>query len=148
MLSRALARSRSPISISRLQQISRHMATTNGSHNGTFEGVALAELPKSNVFTTNLPPDEKFPTPASSFKATRKELGPRMVKGALYTFVRPEEKEDAELYAVSPQAMRDIGLKAGEEDTEDFQKLVSGNKIMWNPETGEGIYPWAQCYGG
>ena len=71
-----------------------------------------------------------------------------MVKNALFTYVRPEEKEGAELYGVSRQAMRDIGLKRGEEETEDFQKLVAGNKILWDPETTEGIYPWAQCYGG
>ena len=81
---------------------------TNGVHSGAFEGISLAELPKSNVFTTNLPADEKFASPADSYKASRKELGPRMVKGALYTFVRPEEKEHAELYGVSPRAMSDI----------------------------------------
>lgn len=120
----------------------------NGIRHSAFEGVSLAELPKSNVFTSTLPADEKFPTPAESYKASRKELGPRMVKGALYTFVKPEEKEDSELYGVSLQAMRDIGLRSGEEQTEDFKKLISGNKIIWDPETEKGIYPWAQCYGG
>ena len=134
----------------RLRQISQHMArdSINGASNGTFGGVSLAELPKSNVFTSNLPADEKFPKPEDSYSATRKELGPRMVKDALYTYIRPEEKEDPELFGVSLQAMEDIGLKAEEKDTDDFRNLVSGNKIMWSPETKEGIYPWAQCYGG
>ena len=123
-------------------------ASVNGASNGTFEGVSLAALPKSNVFTSNLPRDEKFPTPVDSYNASRKELGPRMVKNALYTLVRPEEKEDPELYGVSLQAMTDIGLKSGEDATDDFRNLVSGNKIFWDPGSKEGIYPWAQCYGG
>jgi serine/tyrosine/threonine adenylyltransferase len=72
-----------------------------------------------------------------------------MVKGALYTFVRPENKEDPELLGVSEAAMRDIGLRQGEEKTEEFRELVAGNKIFWEEEkSAEGVYPWAQCYGG
>ena len=71
-----------------------------------------------------------------------------MVKGALFTYVRPEEKDEPQLMGVSERAMRDIGLQVGEEETDDFKNLVAGNKIMWNPESREGIYPWAQCYGG
>ena len=71
-----------------------------------------------------------------------------MVRNALYTFVRPEEKEDPELYGVSYQAMKDIGLKHGEEETDEFRNLMSGNGIMWDVQSKEGIYPWAQCYGG
>lgn len=47
-----------------------------------------------------------------------------MVKGALYTYVRPEQSTSPELLAVSKAAMRDIGLKAGEEETEDFKQMV------------------------
>lgn len=71
-----------------------------------------------------------------------------MVKNALYTYVRPLETKDPELLAVSDRALRDIGLEAGEEHTEDFKQMVAGNKIFWSPETETGIYPWAQCYGG
>jgi hypothetical protein len=110
-------------------------------------GVSLAELPKSNVFTTRLPPDPAFETPESSHNAPRETLGPRLVKGALYTFVRPEPAEETELLSVSPKAMNDLGLKMGEELTPQFQALVSGNEICWNAKNG-GIYPWAQCYGG
>ena len=133
----------------RLSQVAFHMSSASlNATNGAVQGVSLADLPKSNVFTSNLPADAAFPTPAESFKASRKELGPRIVKGALYTYIRPEEKEDAQLFGVSEMAMRDIGLKPGEENTEDFKQLVAGNKILWNPENETGIYPWAQCYGG
>ena len=71
-----------------------------------------------------------------------------MVKGALYTYVRPEETQDPELLGVSKTAMKDIGLMEGLENTNDFKDLVAGNKIFWNEKTEEGIYPWAQCYGG
>lgn len=111
-------------------------------------GVTLNDLPKSNIFTTYLPPDPEFPTPIVSFKAPREDLGPRNVKGALYTYVRPEGIDHPELLAVSHRAMKDIGLREGEEETQVFKDLVAGNKIFWDPESEQGIYPWAQCYGG
>jgi uncharacterized protein YdiU (UPF0061 family) len=70
-----------------------------------------------------------------------------MVKGALFTYVRPESTNEPELLGVSSRAMEDLGLKSGEEDTSQFKALVSGNQIWWDEEKG-GIYPWAQCYGG
>ena len=117
------------------------------SHISTRAGMSLAELPKSNVFTTKLPPDPAFETPEASHNAPRETLGPRMVKGALFTYVRPEQNEEPELLGVSPRAMEDLGLKEGEEQTPQFKALVAGNKIWWSAEKG-GIYPWAQCYGG
>ena len=148
MLLRALAR-RQASSLRRLAQMAHHFSNgdINGA-NGASDGVSLVDLPKSNVFTSNLPADEKFPSPADSYKAVREELGPRMVKGAVYTYVRPEEKQDPELYGVGTRALSDIGLKHSEAETEDFKQLVSGNKILWDPESEKGIYPWAQCYGG
>ncbi len=154
MLLRSLARRRVYHRM-RLAQLSAHMSNSaiNGS-NGTSHGsngsagVSLAELPKSNVFTSSLPPDPVFPTPAASHKAPRRSLGPRMVKGALYTYVRPEESKEPELLCVSERAMEDIGLRPGEEKTEEFKQMVAGNKFFWDESSGEGIYPWAQCYGG
>ncbi|KAI4234873.1 MAG: hypothetical protein LQ352_008146, partial [Teloschistes flavicans] len=124
-------------------------AAVNGkTSNDIFPGVSLQDLPKSNTFTSKLPSDPKYQTPSASHNAPREDLGPRMVKGALYTFVRPEETSEPELLGVSPAALRDIGLCAGEENTSDFKALGAGNKIYWDPATNEGIYPWAQCYGG
>lgn len=124
---------------------------TNGQTNGAttpLEGLcSLANLPKSNNFTSKLPPDPAFPTPKDSHDAPRVNLGPRMVRDALYTFVRPVPVDKSELLGVSSRAMQDIGLKLGEEETQDFRDLVAGNKIFWTQENG-GIYPWAQCYGG
>ncbi|KAL2809518.1 hypothetical protein BJX63DRAFT_435085 [Aspergillus granulosus] len=110
-------------------------------------GLSLSDLPKSNVFTSKLPPDPGFPTPEASHNAQRESLYPRTVKKALFTFVRPETTEDPELLGVSPKAMKDIGLKPGEEETDQFKAVVSGNEFFWNDEGG-GVYPWAQCYGG
>lgn len=114
----------------------------------SFIGVAIKDLPKSNVFTQSLPPDPQFPTPTESHKASRRELGPRRVRGGLYTYVSPEETKNAELLAVSHRAMRDLGLKEGEDQTQEFKELMAGNRIEWTEETGMGSYPWAQCYGG
>ncbi|KAE8378738.1 hypothetical protein BDV26DRAFT_261121 [Aspergillus bertholletiae] len=111
------------------------------------KGLSLEELPKSNTFTAKLPPDPAFETPEISHQAPREALGPRLVKGALYTFVRPEPAREPELLNVSPKAMADLGLMPGEELTPQFKEVVSGNRFFWTEENG-GIYPWAQCYGG
>jgi serine/tyrosine/threonine adenylyltransferase len=137
---------RRPQTSIRLAQMASHFSNdANGA--AAPSAVSLADLPKSNVFTSKLPPDSAYPTPEASHKADRRELGPRMVKGALYTYVRPEPAKEPELLGVSERAMRDIGIKKGEEETQDFKEFVAGNKIFWEEEKG-GIYPWAQCYGG
>ncbi|KAI9742447.1 MAG: hypothetical protein M1818_003981 [Claussenomyces sp. TS43310] len=109
----------------------------------------LAQLPKSWTFTAALPPDPLFPTPADSHKTPREDIRPRIVRGALFTWVRPAEAQEPELLAVSPAAFFDIGLKEGEVKTEEFKQTVAGNRLLgWDEEKGEGGYPWAQCYGG
>ncbi|KAK4120815.1 UPF0061-domain-containing protein [Parathielavia appendiculata] len=123
-------------------------STSSPSHRD--EGVTLAALPKSWHFTSSLPADPLFPTPAESYKATREDLGPRQVRGALFTWVRPESQQEPELLAVSPAAMRDLGLALSEAETDEFKETVVGNEIHgWDPVTLSGPgYPWAQCYGG
>jgi len=133
----------------RLAQMTAHLSNgsvTNGTH---YAGASLADLPKSWTFTSSLPPDPKFPTPAISHKTPRDDIEPRQVRGALFTWVRPEEAKEPVLLAVSPAAMHDLGIKEGEEKTEEFKQLVAGNRLLgWDEEIGEGGYPWAMCYGG
>jgi uncharacterized protein YdiU (UPF0061 family) len=125
-------------------------ANNSASSSQADEGVTLAALPKSWHFTSALPADPLFPTPADSHKAAREDLGPRQVRGALFTWVRPEMQKEPELLAVSPAAMRDLGLAQSEAETDDFKETVAGNKMHgWDSETLSGPgYPWAQCYGG
>ena len=117
--------------------------------NGSFSGTTLRNLPKSAVFTSHLPADDAFPTPKDSHNALRDELGPRLVKGALFTYVRPEGTEDPELLCVSKAALGDIGISSDEARSEEFKQAVAGNLVIaYDSEKHEGIYPWAQCYGG
>jgi serine/tyrosine/threonine adenylyltransferase len=141
-----------PPALLRIARMSSHLANghSNGHSNGKTTKAAscvLADLPKSNNFTSKLPPDPAFPTPKDSHNAPQLELGPRMVRNALYTFVRPVPVDKPELLGVSSKAMEDVGLKQGEEETPDFKDMVAGSKIFWT-EAEDGIYPWAQCYGG
>lgn len=123
-----------------------HSAATPGPRH---QGATLRDLPKSWHFTQSLPADPAFPTPADSHKTPRDEIGPRQVRNAIFTWVRPQPQRDPELLAVSPAALRDLGIKAGEESTDDFRRLVAGNKLYgWDDDRLEGGYPWAQCYGG
>lgn len=132
----------------RLSTMASHLSN-RGLSNGSYAGDSLTNLPKTWVFTSSLPSDPQFPTPADSHKTPREDIGPKQVKGALFTWVRPESQEDPELLAVSPAAMKDLGIKLGEEKTEEFRQTVAGNKLLgWDEEKGEGGYPWAQCYGG
>ncbi|SMQ48234.1 unnamed protein product [Zymoseptoria tritici ST99CH_3D7] len=121
----------------------------NGTQYQTFN---IRDLPKSNNFTQKLPPDAEYPTPASSHKADRKNLGPRLVKNAAYTFVRPEPFKKSELVGVSKTALRDLAIDPAAVKTEDFKGTFAGNRIITleaDKEPGEkDVYPWAQCYGG
>lgn len=121
----------------------------NASKGSSWPGTSLEDIPKSWTFTSSLPADEKFPTPAASHKTPRDEIEPRMVKGAMFTWVRPEAAEDPELLSVSPAALRDLGIQDGDQKTEEFRQTVAGNRLLgWNDKKEEGGYPWAQCYGG
>jgi uncharacterized protein YdiU (UPF0061 family) len=133
----------------RLNQVMAHLDTPQTS-NGNSERHTLRSIPKSNVFTQNLPVDAAFPTPKDSHNADRKHLGPRMVKEAAFTYVRPDPQGEAELLAVSERALQDIGLSEEEAKSEEFKDVVAGRKILtWDEsKPDEGIYPWAQCYGG
>jgi len=109
-------------------------------------------LPKSNNFTQKLPPDADYPTPTSSHQAERKRLGPRQVRSAAYTFVRPEPLQRPELVATSPAALRDLAIDPASVTSEAFRGAVSGERIITVAEgsdpTDLDVYPWAQCYGG
>ncbi|KAH8657069.1 hypothetical protein BGZ60DRAFT_416712 [Tricladium varicosporioides] len=147
MLSRLLSRPQLPHM--RLAQMAAHLSNSKLSNGTSYLGTSLADLPKSWTFTSSLPPDAKFPTPADSHKTPRDEIRPAQVKGALFTWVRPEESKEPELLAVSSTALRDLGIKEGEEKTEEFKETVAGNRLLgWDAGKGEGGYPWAQCYGG
>jgi len=111
--------------------------------NGQWTGVTLSDLPKSHVFTTHLPPDPNIPTPQASKEAVPGQLRvSRAVKSALFTYVAPQPTEKPQLLATSWKAVRDLGLKPEETETDEFLALMSGNKIY------EEHYPWAQNYGG
>jgi uncharacterized protein YdiU (UPF0061 family) len=133
----------------RLNQVMAHLDTPQTSTDGS-ERHTLQSIPKSNVFTQNLPVDAAFPTPKDSHNAERQKLGPRMVKEALFTYVRPDPQGEAELLAVSQRALQDIGLSEEEAKSDEFKDVVAGRKILtWDEsKPDEGIYPWAQCYGG
>jgi uncharacterized protein YdiU (UPF0061 family) len=133
----------------RLAQMAAHLSNGKASNGTSYAGTSLADLPKSWTFTSSLPPDSKFPTPAESHKTPREDIEPRQVKSALFTWVRPEEAKEPELLGVSPVAMKDLGIKEGEKKTEEFKQTVAGNRLLgWDAEKEEGGYPWAQCYGG
>lgn len=109
----------------------------------------LRDLPKSWHFTASLPADPLFPTPGASHTTPRDRITPRQVRGALFTWVRPEPQRDPELLAVSPAALRDLGIRASEPASDDFRHFVAGNRLLgWDEHALQGGYPWAQCYGG
>ncbi|KAK2607503.1 hypothetical protein N8I77_006169 [Diaporthe amygdali] len=126
------------------KQASQQQPGSNGEGDHT-----LASLPKSWRFTSQLPPDPLFPTPADSHKTPRDSITPRQVRGGLFTWVRPETQTDPELLAVSPAALRDLNIKPGEATTEGFRQWAAGNVLLgWDEERLTGGYPWAQLYGG
>lgn len=144
MLRSVLARPKHTIPTTRLAQMASHLST-NGASNSS--GLPVMDIPKSSTFTDSLPADPEYPNPADSHAAPRQKLGPRMVRNALYTYVRPEVPEDAELAGTSSTALRDLGIS--DANSQEFKDTVAGKKILtWDEAQGEGIYPWAQAYGG
>lgn len=133
----------------RLSQVMSHLDSPQTSNSS--ERHTLKSLPKSNVFTSTLPADAAFPAPIDSHNAERQKLGPRIVKEALFTYVRPDPQgEESELLAVSQRALQDLGLSEEEAQSDEFREVVAGRKIItWDEsKPDQGIYPWAQCYGG
>lgn len=124
------------------KQASQQQSNGEGAH-------TLANLPKSWRFTSQLPPDPLFPTPADSHRTPRDQITPRQVRGGLFTWVRPQTQKDPELLAISPAALRDLNIKPSEATTEDFRQWAAGNVLLgWDEERLTGGYPWAQLYGG
>ncbi|ANB11714.1 Fmp40p [Sugiyamaella lignohabitans] len=108
------------------------------------------KLTKTSTFTQFLTPDAKVPT-IEAAKSAGAELirTARMVEGS-FTWLVPgilEGKENPkyEVVAVSPSAMKDLGLQEGEETTELFKETVSGYSSRVD---AIGVYPWAQAYAG
>lgn len=124
----------------------------NGHTNGSAKMFSIADLPKSHNFTQKLPPDAEYPTPSASHSAERRDLGPRLVKNAAYTFVRPESFKKSELVGVSKAALQDLAIDPASIESDDFKDTVAGSKIITIQNEKElkdsDIYPWAQCYGG
>jgi serine/tyrosine/threonine adenylyltransferase len=146
---KSTVKTRPQVLSARLSQMASHLS--NGAANGSQQTFSIRDLPKSNVFTQKLPPDAQYPTPASSHKEHRVKLGPRLVKNAAYTFVRPDSFEKTELVGVSKGALRDLAIDAAAVETDDFKDTVAGKKIVTyeGEEPGDkDVYPWAQCYGG
>lgn len=125
-------------------------AQQSSTPNGSNQGKTVNDLPKTWNFTSKLPADPIFATPADSHETPRDQIGPRQVREAIYTWVRPQDVSNPELLSVSPASLKDLGIDPSSvRDDPDFLDTVAGNKIQgWNEEKGEGGYPWAQLYGG
>ena len=140
---------RAQISRRRLAQMVNH---SNGSATNGASYTTLSDIKKTNNFTSHLPADKAFPSPLDAQRAPRNKLGPRMVREALYTYVPPIPSEESELLGVSKAALRDIGLAEDQANSDELKEVVAGNKYYWkengDDKQGEGIHPWAQCYGG
>ncbi|KAK4580407.1 hypothetical protein LTR86_000610 [Recurvomyces mirabilis] len=130
--------------------MANHLSSSH--NNGSQQTFSIRNIPKSNNFTLKLPPDPQYPTPGASHKEVRIKLGPRLVRDAAYTYVRPESFEKTELVGVSKAALRDLAIDPSTTETEDFKDTVAGEKIITLEDGQEprdkDVYPWAQCYGG
>ena len=110
------------------------------------KGVSLHDLPKTHGFTSSLPPDPDLLTPDAVDTADEKLFRPRIVRNGFFCYIKPDthETEKSTLLAVSPAAMRDLGIKWSEKDSSEFKEFAIGNK-SWKKD---GIHPWASLYGG
>ena len=145
----AAVRNRPQAFRNRVAQMASHLSTST-SANGASKQFNIRDLPKSNNFTQKLPTDQQYPTPQASHNEDRRKLGPRLVKNAAYTYVRPEIFEKTELVGVSQTALKDLAIDPASTKEEDFKDTVVGRKIITidGEPKDDDVYPWAQCYGG
>lgn len=114
----------------------------------------LAEIQKKTTFTDVLPPDGKVPSIQASQEAQQSNQRllreARILDKGFFTWLTPEWLHDQEstpskLVAVSPAAIRDLGLRPdiAEPGVDPlFEKTLAGKHIF------ENTYPWAQAYSG
>jgi protein adenylyltransferase len=91
---------------------------------------SLSDLAWDNSFTRELPADPS------------RELRPRPVTGAAFSWVDPTPTTAPVLLAVSDEMLDDLGLDRAVADDESFVRSMSGNELT--PE----MAPFAMCYGG
>ncbi|RAL66372.1 hypothetical protein DID88_006041 [Monilinia fructigena] len=77
----------------RIAQMSSHLSRGHASSCSSYLGTSLADLPKSWTFTSSLPPDPAFPTPAASHKTDRDDIGPRQVTGHYLLGFDPKKRK-------------------------------------------------------
>lgn len=83
-----------------------------------------------NKFTTQLPADANL------------ENSRRQVTEACFSYVTPKHTSNPELLHVSPEMRDNLGLTKAEIESEEFLKVVTGNKVL------EKTTPYAMCYAG
>ena len=81
-------------------------------------------------FTTQLPAD-------SNLENTR-----RQVTEACFSYVTPKQTSNPQLLHVSPEMLDKLGLTQADAKSEEFLKVMTGNKVL------ENTTPYAMCYGG
>lgn len=83
-----------------------------------------------NTFTAQLPAD------------TNLENSRRQVTEACFSYVAPKHTSNPELLHVSPEMLDNLGLTEEDAQSEEFLKIVTGNKVLENTR------PFAMCYAG
>lgn len=81
-------------------------------------------------FTTHLPADPNL------------ENSRRQVSEACFSYVTPKETSNPQLLHVSPEVLDKLGLSQSDAESEEFLKVMTGNKVV------EKTRPYAMCYGG
>lgn len=103
----------------------------------------LKNIKKTSSFTARMAPDALFPTIKSVQEAPEELLRKdRYLKSGNFTWVYPEVRPEYKMLAVSPVALRDIGLEASEATSEEFKAIVMGKNYLRDP------FPYAQAYAG
>lgn len=84
----------------------------------------------NDIFTKHLPADPNL------------ENSRRQVTEACFSYVAPKPTSHPQLVHVAPEVLNLLGLTKDDAQTEDFLKVMTGNKVLENTR------PYAMCYGG
>ena len=66
----------------------------------------------------------------------------RQVNEACFSYVTPKQTANPELLHVVPEMLDNLGLTAQDAQSDDFLKIITGNKVLENTK------PFAMCYAG
>ncbi|ODV92779.1 hypothetical protein CANCADRAFT_30829 [Tortispora caseinolytica NRRL Y-17796] len=104
----------------------------------------LVDLPRYNTLTSALNADTALPTPDIAKSADQSLLRSARLVDGHFSYVAPLKTTDSVVLAVSPTALKDLGIDPEDAKTDEFRQILTDGGDL----SEQSVYPWANNYGG